>query len=114
MKESRADRAFGLHRTIDQIGVIIGPVATFALFQLVDVRTIFLISLIPRPIAVPILVFFVKEVVLKRSTSVRTTVVSNLDHVNRDDRPFDPLLIITGIYSIGAFIFSFICCEHQI
>ena len=65
VQESRAGRAFGLHRTIDQIGAILGPVATFALLQYIDIRAIFLLSLIPGAIALLILVFFVKEVALK-------------------------------------------------
>jgi len=105
---SRAGRAFGLHRAIDQIGAIIGPVATFALLQFIDIRAIFLISLIPGTIAIFILVFFVKEVALKRSTSARTTMLSNIGHATRDNRPFVLLLIITGIFGIGAFNFSFI------
>ena len=108
VQESRAGRAFGLHRAIDQIGAIIGPVATFALLQFIDIRAIFLISLIPGTIAVLILVFFVKEVALKRSTLGRTAMLSNIGHVIRDNRPFVLLLIITGIFGIGAFNFSFI------
>jgi MFS family permease len=108
VQESRAGRAFGLHRTIDQIGAIVGPIATFALLQFIDIRGIFLISLIPGAIAALILVFFVKEVALKRSASARRTTLSNISHVIRDNRPFVILLIITGIFGIGAFNFSFI------
>src|SRR5918997_3307485 len=108
VQESRAGRAFGLHRSIDQIGAIVGPIATFALLQFIDIRAIFLISLIPGAIAVLILVFFVKEVALKRSTSARTTMLSNISHVIRDNRPFVIFLIITGIFGIGAFNFSFV------
>jgi MFS family permease len=107
VQESRAGRAFGLHRTIDQIGAIIGPVAAFALLQFMDIRGIFLISLIPGVIAVLILVFFVKEVAIKRSLA-RTNILSNIDRVIRSNKPFVLLLIITGIFGIGAFNFSFI------
>jgi MFS family permease len=107
VQESRAGKAFGLHRTIDQIGAIIGPVAAFALLQFMDIRGIFLISLIPGAIAVLILVFFVKEVAIKRSLA-RTNILSNIDRVIRANRPFVLLLIITGIFGIGAFNFSFI------
>jgi MFS family permease len=108
VQESRAGRAFGLHRTIDQIGAIIGPVAAFALLQFMDIRAIFLISLIPGAIAVLILVFFVREVAIKRSTTGRTTMLSNIDRLIRGNRSFVLLLIITGIFGIGAFNFSFI------
>jgi MFS family permease len=107
VQESKAGRAFGLHRTIDQIGAIIGPVAAFALLQFMDIRAIFLVSLIPGAIAVLILVFFVREVAIKRSTA-RTTMLSNIDRLIRGNRSFILLLIITGIFGIGAFNFSFI------
>ena len=107
VQESRAGKAFGLHRTIDQSGAIIGPVAAFALLQFTDIRGIFLISLIPGAIAVLILVFFVKEVAIRRSLA-QTDILSNIDRVIRGSRAFILLLIITGIFGIGAFNFSFI------
>lgn len=106
VRESKAGRAFGLHRTIDQMGAIVGPIVAFALLQFIDIRGIFLFSLIPGAIAVVILVFFVKEVAVKRSA--RTTMLSNIGSVMKGNRPFALLLVITGIFSIGAFNFSFI------
>ena len=109
VSESRVGRAFGLHRTIDQLGAIVGPIGAFGLLQVVDIRGIFLLSLIPGAIAVLILVFFVKEVVVKKSSATRTnTIFSNISHVIRGNRPFVLLLIITGIFGIGAFNFPFI------
>ena len=109
VSESRVGRAFGLHRTIDQLGAIVGPIAAFGLLQVVDIREIFLLSLIPGAIAVLILVFFVKEVVVKKSSATRTnTIFSNIGYVIRGNRPFVLLLIITGIFGIGAFNFPFI------
>jgi MFS family permease len=110
VSESKVGRAFGIHRTIDQLGAIVGPIAAFALLQVVDIRAIFLLSLIPGAIAVLILVFFVKEVVMKRSssTAARITMLSNINRVTRGNRPFVLLLIITGIFGIGAFNFPFI------
>jgi MFS family permease len=109
VSESKVGRAFGIHRTIDQLGAIVGPIAAFGLLQVVDIRGIFLFSLIPGAVAVLILVFFVKEVVVKRSSSTaRTTMLSNINRVIRGNRPFVLLLIITGIFGIGAFNFPFI------
>jgi MFS family permease len=109
VSESRVGRAFGLHRTIDQLGAIVGPIAAFGLLQVVDIRGIFLLSLIPGAIAVLILVLFVREVVVKKSSATRTnTIFSNIGHVIRGNRPFVLLLIITGIFGIGAFNFPFI------
>jgi MFS family permease len=115
VSESRAGRAFGIHRTIDQLGAIVGPIAAFGLLQVIDIRGVFLLSLIPGAIAVLVLVFFVKEVVVKRSSSssstsaaARITILSNINRVIRGNRPFVLLLIITGIFGIGAFNFPFI------
>jgi MFS family permease len=108
VQDSSSGRAFGLHRTIDQIGAILGPVAAFSLLQFIDIKSIFLISLIPGCIALLILVFFVKEVAIKRSIVARRTILSNIDCVIRGNRSFILLLVITGIFGIGAFNFSFI------
>src|SRR5438132_2779601 len=106
VQESKAGRAFGLHRTIDQMGAIVGPIVAFALLQYIDIRGIFLFSLVPGAVAVIVLIFFVKEVAVKRSA--RTTMLSNIGSVMKGNRPFAILLVITGIFSIGAFNFSFI------
>lgn len=103
---SRVGRAFGLHRTIDQLGAIVGPVAAFALLQFVDIRGVFLVSLIPGTIAVLILIFFVKEIVIKRST--RPSIFRNIGTLVKGNKPLLFLLIVAGIFSLGAFNFSFI------
>jgi MFS family permease len=109
VSESRVGRAFGIHRTIDQLGAIVGPIAAFGLLQIVDIRGIFLLSLIPGAIAVLILVLFVKEVVVKPNASAtRMSIFSNINRVIRGNRPFVLLLVIAGIFGIGAFNFPFI------
>jgi MFS family permease len=109
VSEIRVGRAFGIHRTIDQLGAIVGPIAAFGLLQIVDIRGIFLLSLMPGAIAVLILVLFVKEVaVKKKSSATRTSIFSNINRVIRDNRPFVFLLIIAGIFGTGAFNFPFI------
>jgi MFS family permease len=109
VSESRVGRAFGIHRTIDQLGAIVGPIAAFGLLQIVDIRGIFLLSLIPGAIAVLILVLFVKEVVVKpKSSATRMSIFSNINRVIRGNRPFVLLLVIAGIFGIGAFNFPFI------
>jgi sugar phosphate permease len=46
VSESTAGKAFGIHRTLDQMGAIVGPIVAFALLQIIDIRGIFLVSLI--------------------------------------------------------------------
>jgi MFS family permease len=105
--EESSGKAFGLHRTIDQMGAIVGPVAAFALLQVMDIRGIFLVSSIPGAVAVIILIFFVKEVAVKR-LSKTTTMLSNFGNVLKGNRQFILLLIISGMFSLGAFNYSFI------
>ncbi len=106
VSEPRLGRAFGIHRTIDQMGAIVGPFATFALLQVMDIRGIFVVSLIPGAIAVLVLIFFVKEIATRKRAN--STMLSNIGGVIRNNRPFIFLLIVSGIFSLGAFNFSFI------
>ena len=109
VSESISGKAFGIHRTIDQMGAILGPIAAFSLLQIMDIRGVFVVSLIPGAIAVLILILFVKEIAIKREgRSKAATIFSNIGTVMSDNKPFVFLLIISGIFSLGAFNFSFI------
>ena len=66
VSESISGKAFGIHRTIDQTGAILGPIAAFAILQVFDIQWVFLFSLVPGAVAVIILLFFVKEVFIVR------------------------------------------------
>ncbi|MEX0640193.1 MAG: MFS transporter [Nitrosopumilaceae archaeon] len=106
VSELKVGRAFGIHRTIDQMGAIVGPFAAFALLQVMDIRGIFLVSLIPGAVAVLVLIFFVKEIAIRKRAN--NTMLSNIGGVIRNNRPFVFLIIVTGIFSLGAFNFSFV------
>ncbi len=107
--EARTGKAFGIHRTLDQAGAVLGPLIAFALLQIIDIRGIFIVSLIPGAISVAILIFVVKEVAIKRHARATTTnMLSNIGMAIKGNRPFVMLLVITGIFSIGAFNFSFV------
>lgn len=109
VSESISGKAFGIHRTIDQMGAILGPITAFALLQIMDIRGIFFVSLIPGAIAVIILILFVKEIAIKRrGRSKAATIFSNIGTVMGNNKPFVLLLIISGIFSLGAFNFSFV------
>ena len=49
--------------------MIVVPLIAFAILQIMDIRAVFLFSLIPGAIAVIILIFFVKEVRMKKLSS---------------------------------------------
>ena len=104
--ESASGRAFGLHRTLDQMGAIAGPVTAFALLSITDIRGVFLFSLLPGAMAVVVLAFFVREVAVR--TSARKTILVNVTSLVRKNRPFVLLLVVAGVFSAGAFNFSFV------
>lgn len=101
-----AGKAFGFHRTLDQAGAIVGPVAAFALLQFIDIRGVFIMSLIPGAIAILILIFVVKEVAIKKQPTAN--IFANMKQVIYGNRPFVTLLVISCIFSLGAFNFSFV------
>jgi MFS family permease len=107
VSESISGKAFGIHRTIDQMGAIAGPLVAFAILQTMDIQAVFLLSLIPGAIAVIILIFFVKEVAIKKLAS-STSIFGNIRDLLKANKPFVLLTVITGIFSLGAFNFSFI------
>jgi MFS family permease len=108
--ETISGKAFGIHRTLDQTGAIAGPIAGFALLQFFDVRDIFILSLIPGVIAIIILVFFVKEVIGKDTSK---GMQKNFLNLIKQNRPFTILLLITGIFGLGAYNFSFVLLKSS-
>ena len=104
-------KAFGIHRTLDQLGAIIGPVlASFLLLVLgVTIREIFWLSFIPGSLALIILWLCVKERVSTSPTRLR---------IHPDIRlvlkgSFSHLLLVLGVFSMGAFNFSIILALAQ-
>ena len=112
VSESISGRAFGIHRTIDQMGAIAGPIAAFALLQIIDIRGIFIVSLIPGIVAVIVLIFFVREIIPK-TRSKTISMFSNIGSVIKGNRPFCFLLVISGIFGLGSFNFSFILLKSS-
>lgn len=55
-------RAFGFQRAMDHLGALTGPLIAFALLYFLDLRKVFLLSMIPGIVAILILIYFVKEV----------------------------------------------------
>ncbi len=109
VKEVQSGRAFGLHRSLDQIGAILGPVLAFLLIPVVGIRNLFLLSLIPGAIAVLVLVFFVVDKVgLKKTTSIFANAGKVLT------RKFTSFLFVVGIFALGAYNFSFVLVKANV
>jgi len=102
----RRGEAFGLHRTLDQTGAIVGPLTATAVMVLLGwtVRDVFWLSLLPGSIALLIILFGVKEIVGSREGEFRF--LEGLREVATGR--FLWLLGIVGLFSLGAYNFSFI------
>lgn len=106
ISEQRRGTAFGLHRTLDQSGAIVGPLfASFAMYVLgLNIRDIFWISFIPGSVALLILLVLVKEQVGKQKSEFK--IFAGIHEVFRGGFPF--LLFVVGVFSLGAFNYSFV------
>ncbi|HID91426.1 TPA: MFS transporter, partial [Candidatus Bathyarchaeota archaeon] len=99
VSEKRMGAAFGLHRTLDQLGAILGPVlaSTFMLLLGLTMRDVFWLSFIPGLIALLILLILVKERVGKPAGKVR--LLEGMGAVLGGS--FSLLLLIVGFFSVG-------------
>jgi len=103
VKEARSGRAFGLHRSADQIGAIVGPVLAFLLLPAFGVRGLFLISLVPGFVSVTVLLLFVQD---RRGARTSTNVLKNAKTVLT--KRFGAFLVVMGVFALGAYNFSFV------
>jgi len=103
---NKRGEAFGLHRTLDQTGAIVGPLTATAVMVLLGwtVRDVFWFSLLPGSIALFILLFGVKEIVGCQKGEFKF--LEGLQEVVKGK--FRWLLGLVGLFSLGAFNFSFI------
>jgi MFS family permease len=106
VSEKRRGAAFGLHRTLDQAGAVVGPLVASAVMILLGftIRDVFWLSLIPGSIALLIIIFFVKERAGKTVREFR--LLEGIKCVLIGD--FSWLLVVVSIFSLGAFNFSFV------
>ena len=106
VSEKRRGAAFGLHRTLDQAGAIVGPVIASAVMILLGftIRDVFWLSLIPGAIALLLILFLVKERASKSVCEFR--LLEGVKSVLKGN--FSWLLVVVGIFSLGAFNFSFV------
>jgi len=104
VSEKHWGAAFGLHRTLDQAGAIVGPVIASAAMLILGftIRDVFWLSLIPGTIALLLILFLVKERASKSVCEFR--LLEGVKSVLKGD--FSLLLVVVGIFSLGAFNFS--------
>jgi len=101
--KSEAGKAFGLHRSLDQLGAVLGPLIAFAAIPFIEIRGVFWISFVPAAIALFILAFFVRDT---HGPMKRGSVFENAQEAL--NREFILLLAVLGVFAVGAYNFSFI------
>ena len=112
--ESNTGTAFGIHRTLDQIGAIIGPFFAFLILELSggNFQYIFLLSIVPGIVSLFILIYFVKDKLFIDNDNKlivnKITFFSNLRNLFKENKIFVYSIIIIGVFSLGAFNYSFV------
>ncbi len=104
--KSQAGKGFGLHRSLDQVGAVLGPLLAFALLPLIGLRNLFWVSFIPGVVAIVILLFFVTDA---RARVVKRSIFQNAKAVLT--REFILLLVVLTAFTVGAYNFSFVLLE---
>jgi len=102
VKSEKAGIAFGIHRTLDQAGAIIGPLLAFTLFPRLGYRKLFLLSFIPGILAVLILLAFAVEVAPREKLSKK-----EIRAIVREKRLL-LYTIITLIFMCALYSFSYV------
>ena len=97
-------KAFGLHRSMDTIGAVIGPLLAFLLFPIIWYRGVFFASIIPGLLAVILLVFLVKE---KKNPKVVKKVSSITTEFKSLPKDFKIYIVIVGIFAMSNFSYAF-------
>jgi MFS family permease len=91
--------AFGFHRAMDTLGAIIGPLLTFFLLPLIDIRNVFYLSFIPGALAITAIAFGVKE----QKSGIKKKVRGLFFHLKTLPYNFKLFVLVMFIFGIGNF-----------
>jgi len=103
VKEQSAGKAFGLHRTLDQAGAILGPLLATLLLPLIGGRNLFIASFIPAAIALLVLWLYVVDV---KTAPSRGALLRDARSLLKGD--FLLLLAALAVFGLGYYDFSFV------
>jgi len=105
--KAQAGKAFGAHQSLDQVGAVLGPILAFLAVPFIGIRGVFWLSFAPAVVSLIILIFFVSDA---RGLVKQRRLYENAKDVLRN-REFVLLLLALGVFSAGAYNFSFILLE---
>ena len=97
-KETVRGRAFGFHRSTDQIGAVIGPLLALPLLGLVggNFHSLFLLAFIPAILGVGLLLL------VREPETISLRQQPTLSETLRDlPKPFHRFLIVTAVFALG-------------
>ena len=111
--EAKRGASFGLHRSMDNIGAVVGPLLAIILLPLLaySYPNFFLLSIIPGLISVAVLYFFVREPLKKRREAARRPKKINYNwnlNLPQLTPEFRKALVIAGIFALCNFSFVFL------
>ena len=93
---------FGLIRTMDNAGALVGIVFCIAAFPLLGFRNLLLIAAVPSFIAVALIVINIREKTLEDAKLFKGISFSHLDG------NFKLFVILSAVFALGAFSYSFL------
>lgn len=99
-------RAFGLHRAMDTLGAVLGPLAAYALLRAYPgaVRRVFLWAIVPAVLAVAVLALVVRA----PRTAPRRSGASLLGDLRGLGRPVHRFLIVAAMFSLAGSSMAFV------
>ncbi len=100
-EENRA-RNFGLLRAMDHLGAVFGILICIFLFKVLGYRILFALAALPSLASAALVFSFIKERKSERLTIYKSVSFKELD------RNFTLFLILSSVYALGAFSYSFL------
>jgi len=100
-KENRG-RNFGLIRTADNLGALLGIIICFLLLGILGYRNLFLLASIPSLLSVLLILFFVKEGYRKTKKIYKGISLKDLS------KNFRLFIFLSAIFALGSFSYSFL------
>jgi MFS family permease len=101
-KDNRRGRNFGLLRSMDHLGAVVGIFICLFLIEKIGYQKLFLIAAVPSIAAVLVIFFFIKEPAAKETKAFKGL---SFKQFNKNMTLF---FILSGLFSLGFFSYSFL------